>query len=402
MLSNYVTNEKAREKYTKFVGSNTLDKILEVANDTLKPNETHRAKANLEGVGVEFITNNPHQFDFWKENWWSASEDVPTRVFLYSLIGIEGIEPTIYHCQERRTSVFVNFDYYGQCKSRGVLGPSSAILEREFHTHSIHGASVDFNGKGIIIIAPTGTGKTTQSFKLILKTEGKILGDDWLYIKYPKKNNPNSPLAGTQPEKSLYMRTENEKDHPWLRPIFDVSKCENITIRKEDCENAICMEECKNNQRTCVFDQGRNWCYYAFGNSRAMVPRELLQGRDKVVDKVKIDLVVLLRRDYENPAEVKLKPDEAIEVLRRGEFMVQPGSGRKEMWGKMSNEPWFNPYPYSVDLDSKTQEYYFSKLFSEYKIPCILLNTGIETIEQTHKRVMKALKSIQIKTSRGK
>jgi len=321
MLSNYVTNEKSREKNAKLVGSNTLDKILEVANDILKPNETHRAKANLEGVGVEFITNNPHQFDFWKKNWWSASEDVPTRVFLYSVIGIEGIEPTIYYCQKRRTSVFVN---------------------------------------------------------------------------------PNSPLVGTQPEKSLYMRAENEKDHPWLRPIFDVSRCENITIRKEDCENAICMEECKNNQRTCVFDQDRNWCYYAFGNSRAMVPRELLQGKDKVVDKVKIVLVVLLRRDYENPAEVKLKPDEAIEVLRRGEFMVQPGSGPKEMWGKMSNEPWFNPYPYSVDLDSKTQEYYFSKLFSEYKIPCILLNTGVETVEQTHKRVMKALKSIQIKTSRGK
>jgi len=393
MLSNYVTNEKSREKNTKFVGSNTLDKILEVTNDILKPNETYRAKANLEGVGVEFITNNPHQFDFWKENWWSASQDVPTRVFLYSVIGIEGIEPTIYYCQERRTSVFVNFDYYGQCKSRGALGPSSAILEREFHTHSIHGACVDFNGKGIIIIAPTGTGKTTQSFKLFLKPEGRILGDDWLYIKYPKKNNPNSPLVGTQPEKSLYMRTENERDHPWLRPIFDVSKCENVTVRKEDCENAICMEECKNNQRTCVFDQRRNWCYYAFGNSRAMVPRELLQGKDKVVDKVKIDLVVLLRRDYENPAEVKLKPDAAIEVLRRGEFMVQPGSGPKEMWGKMSNEPWFNPYPYSVDLDSKIQEYYFLKLFSEHKIPCILLNTGVETVEQTHKRVMNALKN---------
>lgn len=58
MLNNHVTNEKARVNHTEFVGSNTLDKILEILNDILKPNEIYSAKANLNGIGVEFITNN--------------------------------------------------------------------------------------------------------------------------------------------------------------------------------------------------------------------------------------------------------------------------------------------------------------------------------------------------------
>jgi len=393
LWNNYMTKQKTRVKNTVYVNTKQLEKILEAIREKLKPKETCRARANLNGVAVQFITNIKHQFEFWSENWWLANQDIKPSVFLYSINEVQA-EPTVYYCKEKHTSIFLNFDYYGQCKSRGALGPSSAILEEEFHTHSIHGACAEIGGKGVVIVAPTGIGKTTQAFKLFLHPEGKIMGDDWVYISYPENGgNPNSHLIGTQPEKSLYMRTENEKDHPWLRPILDTYKCENVVTRKEDCENPICLDSCARGQRKCVFDEGKKWCYYAFGNSRAMVPREALKGNEKVVDKIRVDLVVLLRRDRESPAEVKLKPDEAIEVLRKGEFMVQPGAGPKEMWGKMSNEPWYNPYPYSVDLAPKIQEYYFTQLFSKHEVPCVLLNTGVETVEQTHRRIIDALKA---------
>lgn len=100
-------------------------------------------------------------------------------------------------------------------------------------------------------------------------------------------------------------------------------------------------------------------------------------------------LVVLLRRDRESPPEVVLKPTEAIEVLRKGEFMIRPGAGPRELWGQMGCEPFYNPY--LLKLDYKAQEYYFLRLFSEHKVPCILLNTGVETVDQTHKRIMRAL-----------
>jgi hypothetical protein len=239
------------------------------------------------------------------------------------------------------------------------------------------------------LIAPTGTGKTTQSFKMFLHPKGRILGDDWIYISFHEGNSKPAVIA-TQPEKSLYMRTENEKDFFWLRPIFDKCKCENVVMEKNSCENPNCLEECKAGKRKCVFDENKEWCYYAFGNSRVMVPREILLGSEKVVNKTRLNLVVLLERVPGNTAEVILKPDEAIEVLRKGELMVRPGAGPKEMWGKMDSEPWYNPYPYKVDLNDKLQESYFSHLFS--MVLCIKLNTATQTIEETHKRIMTALK----------
>ena len=388
MLNNYITQEKSRVKINKVINKGQLDKLLSgIIPEFLKP-ETYRAKANLSGVGVELITNNLHQFEFWRNNWF-LSEDVTSRVFLYSLDGVYGIDPTIYYCPERHTSIFINYDYYGQCKSRGTLGPSSAILAEEFGIHSIHGACADIKGKGVVLIAPTGTGKTTQSFKMFLHPKGRILGDDWIYISF-HEGNPKPAVIATQPEKSLYMRTENEKDFSWLRPIFDKCKCENVVMEKNSCENPNCLEECKAGKRKCVFDENKEWCYYAFGNSRVMVPREILLGSEKVVNKTRLNLVVLLERVPGNTAEVILKPDEAIEVLRKGELMVRPGAGPKEMWGKMDSEPWYNPYPYKVDLNDKLQESYFSHLFS--MVPCIKLNTTTQTIEETHKRIMTALK----------
>jgi hypothetical protein len=116
-----------------------------------------------------------------------------------------------------------------------------------------------------------------------------------------------------------------------------------------------------------------------------------LFGREKVADKAKIRLLVLLRRDEKNPAEVNLDSDEAIQVLRKGEYMVRPGAGPKESWGKISNEPWFNPY--LLHLDHAQQEQFFRRMISSFKVNCILLNTGVETVEETHSRILSALEN---------
>jgi hypothetical protein len=385
-LDNYITASTSRVKSDKNVSRKEFARLKAAAEKKLSSSRSFKSKANLNGVTVEYWGNSQHQLDFWKLNW-SKSKSAKADARIYSAFGVDGFDPSAYYCPDTNESVFFNTEYYGQCKS-WALGMAAAVLEEKRNTHSIHGACVDVGGKGVVIVAPTGTGKTTQAFKLMELPDGRIVGDDWVYVDH-NEGDRLGHLVGRQPEKSLYMRTESQLKRPWLRKIFDENKCENVIVRKSDCEFTDGASGCKLNRGTCVFDEGLEWCYYGFGNSRALVPREALFGESKVADEAKIKLLVLLRRDEVSPHEVRLDVDSAIEVLRKGEYMIRPGAGPKEMWGKMGQEPWYNPY--LLRPDHSRQEYFFRQMMTKFEVRCILLNTRIETIDQTHQRIISAL-----------
>lgn len=391
-LDNYVTRSKARVKSNKNTGVGEFSALLTKARSVLASTKPTSSKANLNGVIVELITNSNHQARFWQNNWWPSDGRILPHARIFSVMGVEGVDAGAYYCPALNTSLFVNTEYYGQCKS-WALGMAAAILERRFNTLSIHGATALYKGTGVVIIAPTGTGKTTQSFKIFLNPEGKICGDDWAYVEFPENLTPRGgePLVARQPERALYMRSESQKEQGWLRGVFDNSMNENVTTQKGDCEFPTGKEGCSLTKAKCVFDEGLHWCYYSFGNSRVLARREDLLGPHKVVDQVPINLVVLLRRDDHSPAEVKLTPDSAIEVLRKGEYMVLPGAGPKEKWGTTSTEPWYNPY--LLELDDSSQARFFRAMFEGWKVPCMILNTGVENVQQTHDRIIAALEA---------
>jgi hypothetical protein len=387
-FNNYVTRSRARVKGNKSTPRSEFLPLLAKAKAVLSRGGFSALKANLNGVVVELLTNSSHQAEFWSHNWWEADDGSAPKARVYSVSGVEGLEPSAYYCPELRTSLFVNTEYYGQCKS-WALGMAAAILEKEANTLSIHGATALYKGKGVVIVAPTGTGKTTQSFKIFMNDEGKICGDDWAYVQFP--HSPSGPLVARQPERALYMRSECQREQGWLSEVFDRSMNENITTKKEECEYPEGEQGCSLTERKCVFNEGRHWCYYSFGNSRVLVRREDILGPHKVVDEVPINLVVLLRRDDHSPAEVQLTPDQAIEVLRKGEYMVLPGAGPKEKWGSTSYEPWYNPY--LLEPDEALQARFYRSMFEDWKVPCIILNTGVEGIQQSHERILAALES---------
>ena len=386
-LDNYVTASTTRVKSDKNVPKQKFSVLKSKAVKTLESAESFRSRANLNGVTVEFWGNSQHQYDFWKLNWQQAAPTATTNARITSAYGVEDVEPSAFYCPETRESVFFNTEYYGQCKS-WALGMAAAFLEKERNTHSIHGACVDVRGKGVIIVAPTGTGKTTQAFKLMELPGGKIVGDDWVYIDH-NEGSRLGHLMGRQPERSLYMRTETQLAKPRLRKIFDESRCENIMMQKDKCEFTEGATGCRITGAKCVFNDGFDWCYYAFGNSRSLVPRERLFGKDKVADEATIRVLALLRRDETSPAEVKLDATKAVEVLRKGDYMIRPGAGPRESWGKLSSEPWYNPY--LLHLDNARQARFFHDMISKFGVKCILLNTGVETIDETHDRIIATL-----------
>ena len=387
-MNNYNTQSRARVKGKKDVPKSEFLPLLERAKSVLAESGLRTLKASLNGVVVELNTNSNHQAEFWSQNWWKAEDSSTPKARIYSAVGMEGIEPSAYYCPEMRTALFANTEYYGQCKS-WALGMAAAVLEKQANTLSIHGATALYKGKGVVIVAPTGTGKTAQSFKIFQDDDGKICGDDWAYVQFPTSHD--RPLIARQPERSLYMRSESEKEQGWLRRVFDRSMNENVVARKEECEYPKGAEGCGITGGRCVFNDGKRCCYYAFGNSRVLVKREDILGPDKVVDEVPISLVVLLRRDDHRPPEVRLAPDQAIDILRKGEYMVLPGAGPKEKWGTTSYEPWYNPY--LLEADEAAQTRFFRSMFVDWRVPCIILNTGVEGIQQSHERIIAALES---------
>lgn len=388
-LRNYLTQSRARVKGDKSTPLAEYQRLLALARQRLSASGSVSLKADINGVTIELTTNSSHQAEFWAQNWWEADDGSPVRATIYSATGVEGIEPSAYYCPELRSALFVNTEYYGQCKS-WALGMAAAVLEKEENTLSIHGATALYKGKGVVIIAPTGTGKTTQSFQIFMNPAGKICGDDWAYVKFPRSATANpKPLVARQPERALYMRTESQKEQGWLREVFDRSLNENVTPKKEACEHTEGKEGCALTHGRCVFNDGLGWCYYAFGNSRVLVQREEFLGPEKVVNEVPVNLVVLLRRDDHSPAEVRLTSEEAIEVLQRGEYMVLPGAGPREKWGTTSYEPWYNPY--LLELDNSAQSRFFRMMFKDWSVPCIILNTGVEGIQKSHERIISAL-----------
>jgi hypothetical protein len=391
-FNNYSTSSRARVTGDKACPPGRFNSLLEQAEARLAATGFQSMSADLNGISVELTTNSRHQADFWAANWWPARKGALPDARIHSVLGVEGLEPSAYYCPQLRSALFVNTEYYGQCKS-WALGMAAAILEQRHSTLSIHGATALFRGKGVVIIAPTGTGKTTHAFKLFQDREGKICGDDWAYVKFPDGEEGKRPghLVARQPERALYMRSESQKEQEWLRGVFDRSMNENVTTAKEDCEHTLGPARCSLTNRRCVFDDGWGWCHYSFGNSRVLVRREEILGPEKVVDEVPIDLVVLLRRDDHSPAEARLSPDQAIETLQKGEYMVLPGAGPKEKWGTISNEPWYNPY--LLELDPAAQARFFRAMFEDWEVPCVILNTGAEGIEASHRRIVSALES---------
>ncbi|MGH2398689.1 MAG: hypothetical protein ACRDFA_08855 [bacterium] len=146
----------------------------------------------IHGVRVRATTNSRHLYDYWVDNWYSPEEWksitglTPVRdpqVTVYALGGVADQQEAAYYSRKTSTIIFFNTAYYGQLKS-WVLGAVGRVLAVDHGIHSIHGACVEKDGKGVLYIAPTGTGKSTSSYGLMTYPHTRFHSDDWVYVRY--------------------------------------------------------------------------------------------------------------------------------------------------------------------------------------------------------------------------
>lgn len=340
------------------------DELVALAQEHMPHDQFHVWNADINGIIVQLRTNDAHLMDFWIENWFPAPLTSRPHGIIYAAVNVPDQNPYVYYNTETKTAIFLNTNYYGQCKS-WALGIVADIMEMQHDIHSIHGAAVDVGGTGIVIIAPTGTGKSTHSYGLVLGLEiARMHSDDWIYVDYVGGESQHAKRASaTISERKFYIRTDIARTYPKLTELFRRCKLENV----------------------------KNDDFCAFKNSRAILDPLWIGGPEKFINTTRLRAVVLLRRDEDSPAEVELKANEAIEILRKGAYMVLPGGGPQEEWGKIKYEPFYNPYLLVRDEErEQLQIDFFNKLFEFAS--CHILNTGIETIEQSQTRIRRIVK----------
>jgi hypothetical protein len=298
------------------------------------------------------------------------NRDIKSHGRLYAVLDPEFNEgkPHAYYNPETKTAVIFNSEYYGQVKS-WALGITCDIAEDQHDIHSIHGSCIEVNGNGIVLIAPTGTGKSTHSYALLKMEGARLHSDDWLYVRFigGAKGRASADIS----ERKFYLRTNIVRVFPEIRKLLDKCKLENVEPLSLAEADAL---KTKGIAAASVDEMMRD-PYVAHEYSRAMLDPLWISGTDKFVDTTRARKVILLKRDKDDSEIVrKLDSNEAVDYLT-----TQP-------------EQFLNPY-----LIVKTQEKieirqdFFKRLFRF--APCYLVNT-IEPVDVVHEKIREVIKKV--------
>lgn len=230
-VSNTITKTKGRTAiHNKTVDATPglLDRLLASAHGHLNAidgrQSIYQHDVMIHGIRVRATTNSDHLFDFWKDNWFSLNEwqrvtgqapPAEPSVNVYALHGVKGEQEAAYYSHDTSTIAFFNTSYYGQLKS-WVLGAVGRILAAEYGIHSIHGACVEKGHKGVLYIAPTGTGKSTSSYGLMDYPQTRFHSDDWVYVRYTYQTRDGQRVFVIRAEGSDGTKARGYQVYRWI------------------------------------------------------------------------------------------------------------------------------------------------------------------------------------------
>ena len=238
--------------------------------------KSYSSKVDIFGLCVEFLTEDREHLRMWDDNFYSMSEDVRAHAKIYSIADLSCGMKVLFEPSNNIAFLF-NFDYYGWIKSI-ALGISGNILEEAHDIYSVHGAVLDIDGKGVTLVAPSKTGKTTQSWGLLRMNNAHLISDDWYFVKLGN----GRPIAYAS-EKNCYIDAD----------IGDV------------------WEEYKPLVSHVRFDN----------KGRGIANIRWVTGESSVIPMTKIRYVFLLKRDAgDNVAIRHLTPKEGLEYLLKNDF----------------------------------------------------------------------------------
>jgi hypothetical protein len=158
-------------------------------------------KASIYGCCIKLLTNVEYTKERWEDSFYSMNEDTRSHGRLI-VLEEKGKKLSVKYDPYTKTAFLSNVDYYGWVKSL-ALAVAGDVLEDEHRIYSVHGAAIDVEGKGVSLIAPPGTGKTTHSWGLLSMKGARLVGDDWYFVRLSSRE----PLAFGS-EKNSYIEAD--------------------------------------------------------------------------------------------------------------------------------------------------------------------------------------------------
>lgn len=234
------------------------------------------AKADINGICVQLFTEDRETIRMWNDNFYHMSDRVRSHARLYCIYDPDVRMHVEYDVSSSSLFLF-NFDYYGWIKSI-ALGVAGNILEDAHGIHSVHGAVLDVDGTGVTLIAPSKTGKTTQSWGLLRIPNTRLVSDDWYFVTLGR----GSPTVHGS-ERNCYI----------------------------DADIGQVWEEYNDLVGTVKFDcRGRG-----LGNIRWVA------GPDSMSERASVKHIILLKRDPGDGTPVReMSAEEALEYLESNDY----------------------------------------------------------------------------------
>jgi len=349
-LQNVMTHPRGTVEADTEIPIVERDALVQEAEANLPYDRYFEWNANINGIIIQLRTNVPHLYDFWVENWYPAQleSDLEPHGVIYAVDGVPGRTPYGYYCPEMKTAILFNTSYYGQVRS-WALAMAAQASERLLDVHGVRAACIDYGGKALALIAPKGLKRGSTFIRMLDDEKARFVTNDWVFVRY----RGNEAVADA-PERKFYFKTSIAKTFPRYARIFDRSKCENVVTTRADWTN---MKELGDE---CPLDLGEPYCYWGSEDSRALVDPAWINGPGHYSKRSRIDAVVFLVHEPNNPAVEKLSAEDALEFITEGKYRLPEGPGMTPY----KVQPFFNPYLLAGGIDQEDlQRRNFHQLF---------------------------------------
>jgi hypothetical protein len=233
--------------------------------DLLKDELLYERKANIFGMCIKLYTNSRRIKDFWEDNFYFMNEFVKSHGRVIAYYDSKEEDKEVKYDPLTNTAFLKNITYYGYVKSI-ALGVAGDIFEEEHDIHSVHGAVLDIDGKGL------------HAFGLLQLDKARLISDDWYFVRIF-----GDDAIATSSEKNCYIRDDLGKIWPQFKNLL-----EKVKVDKE---------------------------------KRAVADVRWVVGKGHVRESTAISKVILLKRDKKDEKVVKdLSADDALQYLIENDF----------------------------------------------------------------------------------